>query len=142
MGRGGVGSTSQLHFIPTPQKNFGNFDNVASNTLILPLILKLTEKPMLTEIPRDKIMRAREDAKKERDRLYSIFFRENSDNLKTYFKLVPKAYKWGWFKSFLGKSSKPGAIKAKCLDCSGYERGEITKCTVRTCPLWKYRPFQ
>lgn len=33
-------------------------------------------------------------------------------------------------------------IKAKCLDCTNYQREEITKCPVETCPLWAIRPFQ
>ena len=31
------------------------------------------------------------------------------------------------------------AIRAKCIDCSGGNRSEVTHCTVKTCPLWPYR---
>lgn len=32
------------------------------------------------------------------------------------------------------------AIRAKCLDCSGYERTEVENCpNETTCPLWKFR---
>lgn len=31
------------------------------------------------------------------------------------------------------------AIKAKCLDCSGGLRSEVTDCLVRTCALWPFR---
>lgn len=44
-------------------------------------------------------------------------------------------------KAYSGKS-KAAALKAKCMDCSGYQRVEITECTVYACPLYPYRPFQ
>ena len=31
------------------------------------------------------------------------------------------------------------AIRAKCLDCSVYQVGEIRKCTAVGCPLWPFR---
>lgn len=31
------------------------------------------------------------------------------------------------------------AIRGKCLDCSGYQPGEVRKCPVTTCELWRYR---
>lgn len=33
------------------------------------------------------------------------------------------------------------AIKAKCLTCCNYERHEVERCAVQTCPLWAYRPY-
>jgi len=44
-------------------------------------------------------------------------------------------------KAYLG-TSKTACIKAKCLDCSCWQRIEITNCTVLTCPLWLVRPYQ
>jgi hypothetical protein len=44
-------------------------------------------------------------------------------------------------KAFEG-NSKASAIKAKCLDCTCWQRKEITLCTVTACPLWPYRPYQ
>lgn len=44
--------------------------------------------------------------------------------------------------AFEGTTSPRQAIKAKCLDCSHYDRAEISLCRVRTCPLWAYRPYQ
>jgi len=40
------------------------------------------------------------------------------------------------------KVSPRQAIKAKCLDCTCWQRAEITNCTVETCPLHDFRPFQ
>ena len=38
--------------------------------------------------------------------------------------------------------SRPAAIKAKCLDCCGYQPAEVKRCTTVTCPLHKFRPYQ
>ena len=35
--------------------------------------------------------------------------------------------------------TKAKAIRLKCLDCSGYQPGEVTKCTVHLCPLYPFR---
>jgi hypothetical protein len=45
-------------------------------------------------------------------------------------------------RAFTGKASPRAAVKAKCLDCSGYDRAEVAACTVILCPLHAYRPFQ
>lgn len=44
-------------------------------------------------------------------------------------------------RAYSGKS-KATALKAKCLDCSNFQREEITNCTVFGCPLHPYRPYQ
>ena len=31
------------------------------------------------------------------------------------------------------------AIRLKCLDCSGYEHGEVAHCHITNCPLYPYR---
>ena len=45
-------------------------------------------------------------------------------------------------KAFAEEGSPRQAIKAKCLDCCSFDRSEITHCTVVTCPLHPWRPFQ
>ena len=45
-------------------------------------------------------------------------------------------------RAFGGKASPRAAIKAKCLDCSGFDRAEIANCSVVLCELHPYRPFQ
>jgi hypothetical protein len=45
-------------------------------------------------------------------------------------------------KAFEGACSPRQAIKANCLDCSGFDRGEIRSCQVILCPLHAFRPFQ
>lgn len=43
-------------------------------------------------------------------------------------------------KSFAGVS-KAAAIKARCWECTNWQRAEVTRCHIDTCPLWPYRPF-
>jgi len=38
--------------------------------------------------------------------------------------------------------SKADAIKANCLECSGWSSKEVKLCPVSWCALWKHRPFQ
>lgn len=40
------------------------------------------------------------------------------------------------------ENSPAAAIKAKCLDCTLFQREEIRLCSVKTCPLWRFRPYQ
>lgn len=40
------------------------------------------------------------------------------------------------------EGSKAAAIKAQCLECMGWSRSEVTRCTDMGCPLWTVRPFQ
>jgi hypothetical protein len=41
-----------------------------------------------------------------------------------------------------GTASPRRAIKAKCLECVGFVRKDITHCTSLQCPLYAYRPYQ
>jgi hypothetical protein len=45
-------------------------------------------------------------------------------------------------KAFAEACSPRQAIKAKCLDCGGFDRDEVRLCTVATCPLCPWRPYQ
>ncbi len=60
--------------------------------------------------------------------------------VKTYSDAIPKAYRPNYLKAMAGKS-KAAALKAKCLDCTNWQRDEIAGCPVRTCSLWPYRPY-
>lgn len=35
-----------------------------------------------------------------------------------------------------------GAIKAKCLKCTGGQRQVVKECSALGCPLWGHRPYQ
>lgn len=68
-------------------------------------------------------------------------FIEN-DKFGSYLKMVPNSYQKMWLDSFDGTASKSRAIRAKCLECSAYQKEEIRSCPCRQCPLWQYRPYK
>jgi len=35
--------------------------------------------------------------------------------------------------------TRSSAIRLKCLDCTGNQQAEVTKCPAYMCPLWPYR---
>ena len=59
-----------------------------------------------------------------------------------YLETTPSKVRVLFGKVFEGTTSPRQAIKAKCLDCSHHDRGEISLCRVDTCPLWAFRPYQ
>lgn len=91
-------------------------------------------------------IQASQDAKKAAQKQWGIdkadFIKQNAAHLRNYFLGLPDLYKKTWWLAFTGKSSRVGALKAKCLDCSSYQREEVKNCAVVTCPLHKYRPYQ
>jgi hypothetical protein len=40
----------------------------------------------------------------------------------------------------VGGRSPRAAIKSFCLECVGWQRSEVRRCTALACPLWPYRP--
>lgn len=60
----------------------------------------------------------------------------------TYLNTVPPKVRPLFGKAYAGVASPRQAIQTKCLQCCHADRGEITHCTVTTCPLWCYRPYQ
>ena len=54
---------------------------------------------------------------------------------------VPALYRSLFEHVFADNPSRARAIKAKCLDCSCFQREEIVRCTVKSCPLWLVRPY-
>lgn len=77
----------------------------------------------------------------ENDKKILDFINENSIR-GNYLKLVPRSSQAIFHRAYTGSKSKADSIKAKCLDCSQFDRDEIKKCPVVTCPLWNIRPFQ
>jgi len=56
---------------------------------------------------------------------------------------VPGRFQKTYLKALEGKAQSKEAIKAKCLECVGFEDApsRIRTCTVSRCPLWRYRPY-
>jgi hypothetical protein len=95
----------------------------------------------MIKLSQEQMNEAKKKAFEEKKRIFDKFNEESPDHIRNYFKMVPKTYKWLWYKCFAGVSTRPEAIKAKCIDCSGYIKEEIIECTVKTCPLWNHRPY-
>ena len=55
---------------------------------------------------------------------------------------MPKSCRAGYLRAAKGKASPRQAIKAFCLECTGWERNEVRRCTGVACPFWLYRPFR
>lgn len=96
----------------------------------------------ITEMTKEEREVAREKARIKRDAVIAEFIQENPYKLKSFFLGIPVSRRWSWLCSFMGKSSRLEAIKAKCRECSAWQDEEVTFCQVHQCPLWKYRPFQ
>lgn len=57
---------------------------------------------------------------------------------------IPKKYRPLLDKATAGKLSPRKAIRVKCYECVGFEdvKARISECSIKTCPLNSYRPFQ
>jgi len=51
---------------------------------------------------------------------------------------VPAKYRDGYRKAWAGKSRK-AAIRAFCLECTGWSEAEVRLCTATACPLYEFR---
>jgi hypothetical protein len=55
---------------------------------------------------------------------------------------VPEMYQGVTQRAFAGTGSPRAAIKAKCLECVGYVRADVSACVAVRCPLHAYRPYR
>lgn len=57
---------------------------------------------------------------------------------------VPDLQKAMFLRVYSGTASLRQAIKAKCIECCGFENyfERVGQCTAYSCPLWGYRPYQ
>ena len=54
---------------------------------------------------------------------------------------IPKSARLTYLRAVGGRSPK-SAIKAFCLECVGWQRADVRRCTALACPLYAYRPYQ
>jgi len=47
-----------------------------------------------------------------------------------------------FIKAFSMKGGRNAAIRAKCIECSNFQKAEVGACSISGCPLWRYRPYQ
>ena len=69
-------------------------------------------------------------------------FCEDNPRFAGYVKTCPASLRKQYVESLNGESGKARALKVKCLECSGWDREEVKKCTVKSCPLWQVRPYK
>ncbi len=55
---------------------------------------------------------------------------------------LPSTIQKLFYLSYTGKTTRNQAIKAKCLDCSCFDKEEVRNCSAKLCPLYKFRPYQ
>ena len=56
---------------------------------------------------------------------------------------IPKMYRGIYNKAVSEKNrNRRAAIIANCLECCGWQRIEVSRCTDKACPLWLLRPYQ
>lgn len=54
---------------------------------------------------------------------------------------VPAAYR-GCYRRATSGNSLRAAVNAFCLECMGWQRTEVVRCTASACPLFRVRPYQ
>lgn len=59
-----------------------------------------------------------------------------------YSETAPVSARGAIVRAFQRVGGRANAIRAKCLACCNFDRDEIRHCTVETCPLHSFRPFQ
>jgi hypothetical protein len=64
------------------------------------------------------------------------------DTREAWLARVPPMYREMAGRAYDGTGGRAEAVRVNCLACAGWQRAEITACTVRKCPLWHYRPYQ
>jgi hypothetical protein len=54
---------------------------------------------------------------------------------------MPPIYRGGYLDALAGKSLR-AAVNAHCLECVGWQREEVKRCTAYGCAMYGYRPYQ
>lgn len=67
---------------------------------------------------------------------------ERDDAIQKRLADVPDSCKNTYKRAAAGTASPRAAIKAFCLECTGWDRRQVVACTSLSCPLYSYRPFQ
>ena len=69
----------------------------------------------------------------------AILTEEQKQTVKLAQEHVPSAVRV-FINAFQG--SKAAAIKANCIQCSGWEKVGVRDCEIKGCVFWKMRPYQ
>jgi len=74
--------------------------------------------------------------------LFEKFIAVASEKEKIFLNSLQISYQFLFLKNYFGVITRSQAIKLKCLDCTNYQREEITNCTIKKCALFKFRPYK
>ena len=86
---------------------------------------------------KEEIIEAREKTRKAIDE-----FIKNDKYYGSVLARIPKNFQNTFYKVYSKNRSRTTAMNAKCLDCTCFDRKEITECEIKHCPLWNFRPYQ
>lgn len=82
------------------------------------------------------------EAREEFKHVLAEYFAKNTMK-SNYLKLVPQLHQKLFYNLYTGKNkSYAKAVKAKCLDCTCFNKEEVKHCVVETCPLFNLRPYR
>lgn len=91
---------------------------------------------MIKQNPEKKAQTAAENQKN-----ISEFILKNEKGRGSFVKALRESFQLTFLRAYSGRS-KAAALKAKCIDCSNFQRDEVKNCTAYTCPLWEFRPYK
>lgn len=96
----------------------------------------------LKRLSKEEMAVARAKGQESWNKELDEFIQQTTEQIRGYLRGVPDSSKKVYVRALSKKLSTFGAIKAKCLDCSSFQKEEISECSVKTCPLYAYRPYQ
>ena len=75
------------------------------------------------------------------DKVLDNFNLKQRETIKERFKDIPLSKQRIYISALKGKSVTV-AVKVHCLECVGWDKEEVQKCTSPACPLFLYRPYR
>lgn len=91
--------------------------------------------------PAERIAAAREARKRAGFVQRTVAIDHFGDEQRETISRAPQTMRKNLIMAFTGKS-RGAAIRAKCLECSNWDRKEVRNCLIPGCPLWQYRPYR
>lgn len=90
---------------------------------------------------KDRLIHARAAKKTLTAKIYSATRQTLSPEQAQSISRAPPTCRGAIARCYEQRASPRQAIKAKCLDCTNFDRKEIAECQIDACPLWTMRPF-
>ena len=98
----------------------------------------------MRDLSKEHMERMREMRFKVKTTKKTLLKNFTDEELVIYLKGTSEQYSSAFRKAFSGTRSLKTIVKAKCIDCVGFEdcRNAIKNCSVKFCALWGWRPYQ